>query len=97
MYKLTSSESVLRLEDGAVVPADERNADWRAYQDWLVGGNMPALADQPSAADLIKKQIADLEATVTPRRIREAVLGTDGGWLAALNAQIVTLRAKLTV
>jgi hypothetical protein len=42
-----------------------------------------------------KRQIAALEATVTPRRAREAALGTDGGWLKALDAQIAALRAKL--
>lgn len=56
-----------------------------------------ALAPAPSMADLARVQIADLEATVTPRRIREAVLGIDGGWLADLNEQIAALRAQLTV
>tara|TARA_R100000365_G_C2748574_1_gene80564 strand:- start:11494 stop:11781 length:288 start_codon:yes stop_codon:yes gene_type:complete len=56
-----------------------------------------ALLPQPSSADLIKQKIATLEATVTPRRIREAVLGIDGGWLADLNEQIAALRAQLTV
>ena len=49
----------------------------------------------PSAADQVKAQIAELEAQVTPRRMREAVLGTDGGWLAAQDAAIAALRAKL--
>jgi len=30
------------------------------------------------------------------RRVREAVLGTDGGWPAALNAKVTALRAQLT-
>lgn len=40
-------------------------------------------------------QIKMLEAKQTPRRMREAALGTDGGWLSNLNAQITTLRALL--
>jgi hypothetical protein len=32
---------------------------------------------------------------VTPRRMREAVLGTDGGWLATQDALIAAERAKL--
>jgi hypothetical protein len=43
----------------------------------------------------VLSQIAELEATVTQRRQREAILGIDNGWLADVNAQIVALRAKL--
>ena len=43
----------------------------------------------------VLSQIAKLEATITPRRQREAILGIDNGWLADVNAQIATLRAKL--
>lgn len=39
--------------------------------------------------------IADLEALQTPRRLREAALGIDNGYLAQLNAQIEVLRIKL--
>lgn len=45
---------------------------------------------------VIVRQIVTLEAQQTPRRMREALAGTDGGWLAALNTQITTLRAQLT-
>jgi len=41
------------------------------------------------------KAIADLETTITDRRIREAVLGIDNGWLANVNAQIAALRSQL--
>jgi len=43
----------------------------------------------------IKVQIAKLESTITSRRLREAVLGTDAGWLANINSQIATLRSQL--
>ena len=48
-----------------------------------------------SADDLIKQHIVELEAQQTPRRIREAVLGVDGGWLAGIEAQIEALRSQL--
>lgn len=38
----------------------------------------------------IKKQIADLEATQTPRRVREG-----GQWMIDLEAQIAALRGQL--
>ena len=43
----------------------------------------------------IKKQINDLEISVTDRRYREAILGVDNGWLANVDAQIAALRAQL--
>ena len=46
-------------------------------------------------APTVHDQIAALESTITPRRIREAVLGSDSGWLANMAAQIVALRAQL--
>lgn len=40
-------------------------------------------------------EIARLEGEVTPRRMREAVLGTDGGWLENQESLIAAERAKL--
>jgi hypothetical protein len=43
----------------------------------------------------IEMQILALEAQQTPRRIRNAIAGSDNGWLAALETQIAALRAQL--
>ena len=43
----------------------------------------------------IKADIAALEATITPRRTREAILGIDNGWLADIELQIQELRGQL--
>jgi hypothetical protein len=37
-------------------------------------------------------KIIELESTITSRRLREAILGTDGGWLSNVNQQIAALR-----
>ena len=42
-YKLAQS-GVRRLADGACIPPDERNADWRDYQAWLAAGGVPQVA-----------------------------------------------------
>ncbi|WP_457795727.1 hypothetical protein [Methylocystis sp. S23] len=35
---------VRRDADGAIIPADPANADWREYQEWLADGNAPSPA-----------------------------------------------------
>jgi hypothetical protein len=45
--------------------------------------------------ELIKAGIAAIEEEITARRMREAVLGRDEGWLAAKDAEIAALRAQL--
>ena len=51
-----------------------------------------AASDSAKQARKKYKDIAALEATITPRRIREAILGTDNGWLADIEQQIEVLR-----
>lgn len=47
------------------------------------------------AQAVVLASIARLEAAITPRRMREAVLGTDEGWLANQESLIAAERAKL--
>lgn len=58
---------------------------------------LPEVQDPPPLtgnAALMQKIIA-LEAQQSPRRLREATLGIDNGWLKNLNDQINTLRVQL--
>ena len=43
----------------------------------------------------IKRTIRTLEAEISPRRMREAILGTDSDWLKNKEAEIATERGKL--
>lgn len=75
-------------------------SSWPANQGLILTKLTKAQADallhsEISAADTIKQQIRDLEGKQSARRIREAALGIDDGWLANLNAQIEALRAQL--
>ena len=40
MYKLIKN-GIKRLSDGARIPNDTKNKDWRKYQAWLKEGNKP--------------------------------------------------------
>jgi hypothetical protein len=66
------------------------------YTIEVIGGTLSVAAPAPaSASEQALAQIADLERTVTPRRMREAALGIDNGWLKAVDDQIALLRASL--
>jgi hypothetical protein len=47
MYQLTTSTSIKRLPDGAFIPNDPGNRDYREYLDWLDAGNTPEPAPAP--------------------------------------------------
>jgi hypothetical protein len=55
MYQLTSNDSIIRLSDGAFVPADSDNSDYAAYLRWLEEGNtpLPAAPPPPPAPDYL--------------------------------------------
>lgn len=74
------------IPDGAIeVEAAPNHADeiWQGGE-WVLPESRLAM-----------NQILELEAQVTPRRLREAALGTDGGWLANIEQQIAALREQL--
>lgn len=55
MYKLTNTNTIVRLHDCANIPADERNADYQHYLAWIEQGNAPEPADEepiPTAYEL---------------------------------------------
>lgn len=44
-YKLVTGGSILRALDGASIPPDMRNSDYRVYLDWVDEGNTADPAD----------------------------------------------------
>jgi hypothetical protein len=47
MYQLTTSTSIIRLTDGATIPNDPGNRDYREYLEWVEAGNTPEPAPEP--------------------------------------------------
>ena len=90
------------IPEDAVAITHERHAELLAGQSAgkiisaEKNGN-PILTDPPAptAEQVILSQIAAIEATITQRRLREATLGTDNGWLSEQDAAIAALRAKI--
>jgi hypothetical protein len=60
--------------------------------EWLL---QAAVYEKENPKILIKEKIANLEATITPRRTREAILAIDTTWLADVELQIEQLRQQL--
>ena len=107
-YSKSASGFYVTEVHGAAIPADAVAITEVQHAELLAGqssgkqitsdaNGTPVLTDPPppSANQLILSQIAALEATVTQRRMREAALGTDGGWLKAIDAEVAALRKGL--
>lgn len=90
---------------GPFVTITRMDTGWLAgdcfYPDGVIGeATVGEWVEPPPSAEQVNApilaQIAALEATVTPRRVREAVTTTGGkSWLANVDSQIAALRAKL--
>lgn len=75
------------IQDGEVLFDDIPTADQisAAFSGYVVAAQKIS----------VMSQILTLENLETPRRISEAILGSDNGWLASNRASIAALRAQL--
>lgn len=48
MYKILTDSLVSRTSDGACIPCDESNSDYREYLAWVALGNTPQPIDAPT-------------------------------------------------
>lgn len=68
MYKLTNSQSVIRLSDNAWIPMAGGNRDYQEYLEWVSKGNTP----DPYVAPTVP-----VPTIVTMRQARLALLQTN--------------------
>jgi hypothetical protein len=71
-YKLTNTATILRVLDGARIPADPDNADYAEYLRWVAEGNTPEPADVPSLAQQIAAAVRNIDAA-TDRIITDTI------------------------
>lgn len=69
--------------------------DWDVRPGWVLSGGVLVAPPAPDPNAAVDVRIAELEARVTQRRLRDAAL-TDAGkeWLADVDAHISELRAQ---
>lgn len=94
-YQIIDDKTVQRLEDGAFIPVDPANADWRAYLEWRgKKKNVPLPPPEPPPAKLTVEQklaaagltLADLKelvaaavSEVLPAVVADGVDGLEAG------------------
>lgn len=94
-YKLMPF-GVRRLSDGASIPPDPQNADWRIYQNWLADGGVPvALDPDPLMRPQIKILQLEERNPITHRELRELILALGELYPAAKTTPFY-VRAKAT-
>ena len=64
MYKLTDNTNIIRISDGAFIPADSANSDYANYLEWVEEGNTPEASDVPPAPTYKELRAAEYPSIV---------------------------------
>ena len=59
-YKLTDNDTIIRIADGASIPADPANRDYAEYLEWVEEGNTPDAADAAPDPTWLEKRQANV-------------------------------------
>jgi hypothetical protein len=62
----TAYATHIQRDDGAAIPIDEDNPDYRDYVAWLAGGNVPASPPEPTLPQLVERAIAEMRTMRQP-------------------------------
>lgn len=90
-------QTVLRREDGAVIPYDDGNRDYVAFQAWLAEGNTADPAPEPAGVGMgtlpTQTETAELAADLAAT---EAEVDVHRERIEALEARVSALEALVT-
>lgn len=93
-YRKTDRAEIVIKEIGEVSDTFTNLAPTTIFDTWQNGAWVTDTVAEQNAN--LVSQISELEKQVTQRRIREAILGLDNGWLSGIEQQIEVLRGQLS-
>jgi hypothetical protein len=90
-YQATSTNMIIRASDGAHIPPDIGNADYREYLEWETAGGVidPCIPPPPPPTSLLSQDLAAQFTLDDAAKIKAAIDGNMQFWLlwSAMQAQ----------
>ncbi|MET3134952.1 hypothetical protein AAKU55_005255 [Oxalobacteraceae bacterium GrIS 1.11] len=93
-YKNTPGTGIVRISDGAFIPADLGNVDYASYLAWVAAGNVPLPADALEAKNAVNTPILAQLIEIDQKSIR-AMRERNAERVDALEAEAAALRLRL--
>jgi hypothetical protein len=90
MYKLTNTETIIRIADKASIPADPANTDYANYLEWVEAGNTATAADAIPDPTYQENRVSEYP----PIGDQLDALYHAGSFPAAMTASIKALKEK---
>ena len=90
MYKLTNTETIIRIADKASIPADPANTDYANYLEWVEAGNTATAADAIPDPTYQENRVAEYP----PIGDQLDALYHAGSFPAAMTASIKAIKDK---
>lgn len=91
MYAMIRDHAgVQRLSDGALIPSDSNNSDWREYLAWVQAGNSAKPSPLPALSEVRAARVGEAFATMQSRVASAEVFVTTAAGTHAYGLDAVT-------